>query len=369
MLAWAHTLRGATDDAALRARAIDELERNVQAQAKLIDDILDLACIASAKLRLNLRIIEPAGLIKSTIDGLRLEAERRSIRLEADLDTAAMPLVLDPDRIGQVVSTLVGNALKFTAAGGHVQVRLERAAGFARIQVNDSGSGITPEVLPHVFDRFRRAADAGTRADGGIGTGLAIVKDVVELHGGRVRAESAGPARGATFTVELPRVPEGRAAPDLLPAGERADRLLAGIRVLLVDHDLGLLESLQSVLDAHGAEVTAVTSAPEALAELERSRPDVLLFGDLAMRGESAYDLMGQVTARACPLPIASISAWRLAERERERAAGFRLHLAKPLEIGALVDAVANLAGRMRGRPPRLFALPGEDRAQKKPGD
>jgi len=369
ILAWAHILRSTTDDAT-RSRAIDELERNAQAQAKLIDDILDLACIASAKLRLNLSIIEPAGLIKATIEGLRLEAERKSIRLDSDLDAAAMPLVLDPDRIGQVVSILVTNAINFTPAGGHIEVRLERAAGCARIQVSDSGRGISREALPRVFDRFRKAAGAGTRAEGGLGVGLAIVKDLVELHGGRVRAESAGPDQGATFTVELPRQPGARAAPGLLREGERPDgRPLAGIRVLLVDHDLGIRESFQSVLEHYGAEVTAVASAPEALAALERSQPDVLLFGDLAIRGESIYDLMRDVTALACPLPVASISAWRLEDRERERAAGFRLHLAKPLAIGTLVDAVADLAGRMRGKAPRLVARPGEDPAPRKRGD
>jgi len=369
ILAWAHILRS-TDDAAASAHAIDEVERNVHAQTKLIDDILDLACIASAKLRLNLRILEPAGLIKATIEELRLEAERKSIRLESNLDAATMALAVDPARMGQVVSTLVANAIRFTPAGGQVEVRLERAAGHARIQVSDTGSGISRDALPHVFDRFQSATRAPfTRAEKGLGVGLAKVKDLVELHGGRVRVESAGPDRGATFTVELPHLQGGRGAPGLPPQDKRSDGVLAGIRVLLVDHDVGLLESLQEVLAAYGAEVRAVASATEALAELERSRPDVLLFGDLETRGESVYDLMSQVTARTCPLPVASISAWRLDEREREIAAGFRLHLAKPLEIGELVDAVANLAGRMHGNPPRLFALPRENQMTKKPVD
>jgi CheY-like chemotaxis protein len=333
ILAWVHTLRSTTDPQG--ARAIEEIHGNVQAQAKIIDDILDLACIESAKLRLNLRTIEPARLIKTILAGLRFEAERRSIRLESDLDAATMPLVLDPDRIGEVISILVASAINFTPAGGRVDVRLERTSGYARIQVTDGGSGIAPPEVP-------RAS-----------VGLPIVKDLVELHGGRVSEQSAGPERGTTVTVELPRVREARAAPGVLPRGEHAeDRRLAGIRVLLVDHDLGLRESFHAVLDSYGAEVTAVASAPEALAALERSRPDVLLFGDLATRGENVYDLMRDVTARASPLPVASISAWRL-EKERELAAGFRLHLAKPLEMGTLVDAVSRLAGRIPGRAPR----------------
>jgi CheY-like chemotaxis protein len=266
-----------------------------------------------------------------------------------------MPLVLDPDRIGQVVSILVASAMQFTPAGGHVQVRLERAAGFARIQVSDSGSGIGRDALPQVFQRFPQASGAGRRAhgglDGGLGVGLAIVKDLVELHGGRVLAESAGPERGATLTVELPHPPLGGGPPVRPPARERPDgRLLSGIRVLLVDHDLGLRESFQVVLEDWGAEVTAVASAPEALLALERSRPDVLLFGDLAMHGETVYDLMHEVTARTCSLPVASISAWRLEERERALAAGFRMHLTKPLAIATLVEAVAELAGHSRAK-------------------
>ena len=368
-LAWAHTLRSTTDEAA-RARAIDGLEANVQAQAKLIDDILDLACMGAAELRLNLRTVEPAPLIEATIEGLRLEAARKAIRIDSDLDAAAIPLVLDPDRIAQVVSMLVASAIHFTPAGGQVQVRLERAAGFARIQVSDSGSGISPEALPQVFERFPRAAGAGRRSpgsrDGGLGVGLGIVKDLVELHGGRVQAESAGLERGATFTVELPYPSRGGALHPLPASGRSDARLLAGVRVLLVDHDLGLRESFRAVLDDCGAQVTSVASAPEALLALEQSWPDVLLFGDLAMHGETVYDLMHEVTARACSLPVASISAWRLEERERALAAGFRLHLAKPLPIGALIDAVAQLAGRRQARAPRLSLLPAEARANGK---
>jgi signal transduction histidine kinase len=358
ILAWAHRLRSITDGAQ-RAHAIDELERNVASQVKLIDGVLDLACMASAELRLDLRSTEPAGLIKATIERLRLEARRKSIQIDSELDAVAMPVVLDRERISQVVSILVARAIDFTRRGGRVEVRLDRVAGYARIQVKDSGIGISSEVLPHVFERFPQPTGSG-----GLGVGLAMVKDLVELHGGRVGADSAGPDHGATFTVELPRVPGVEATPESLPAGERAAGQLAGIRVLIVDHDRGLRESLQAVLEDYGAEVTAVGSAPEALAALERSRPAVLLFGDLEMRGESAYDLMRDVAARAAPLPVASISTWRLEEQERERAAGFGLHLPKPVAMGTLVDAVALLAGRTRGPKPDLRP----DTALTKPG-
>lgn len=346
ILAWTHVLRSPADDAA-RARAADELERNVMSEAKLVDDILDLASIASAELRLNLRTIEPASLIHTIVEDLRIEAERKSIRLESNIDAAATPLVIDRERMSQVVSVLIANAIRFTPTGGHVGVSLDRAAGFARIRVSDGRSGIPTEDLPHVFDRFRPAS--GAASGDALGVGLAIVKDVVELHGGRIRVESAASRPGATFSVEIPHGPMLEVAASAPSKGEHAaGRLLDRIRVLLVDHDPGLCESFQAVLHDYGAEVMTVATAAEALAVLEQSRPDVLLFGDLALQGEIAYDLMRAVTARAAPVPIASISSWRAEDRERETAAGFRLHLAKPIDIGALVEAVAELADRKR---------------------
>ena len=350
ILAGAHLLGSTTADAAERARALEGIERAIRAQDKIVDDILELACVATAALHLELRVVEPARIITTTVEGLRLEAERKSIRLVAELDRTTMSLVLDPDRIGQILSHLIARAIRVTPSGGLVVVRLERATGYARILVCDSGGGISREELPHVFDRFR-----GER---GLEVGLAIVKDLVELHGGRVRAESAGPDEGATFTIELPRTSEARGAPVPLPPRARTDECpLLGVRVLLVDRDPDIRDAFQSVLHNHGAEVTAVASAAEVLAALERSRPDVLLCGDLAMPLDSVYDLIGKVAARECPLPVASFSAWRLEEKERMRAAGFRMHLARPVDAGTLVDAVADLAGRWEAGPPHLFAL------------
>jgi CheY-like chemotaxis protein len=217
--------------------------------------------------------------------------------------------------------------------------------------VTIGGSAISSEALSGLFERVP-AVPGPTEAAVQLDVGLAIVKDLVALHGGRIGAETAGSGGGTIFTLDLPRPPRG-----LIPSGrvrrgsDAVSGLLTGVRVLLVDHDLGLREALQSVLDDYGAEVTAVGSAPEAMAALEHNRADVLLFGDLAVTDESVYGLMRQVMMHACPLPVASISSWRLAEKERELAAGVRLHLAKPLEIDSLIDAVATLAGRWP--PPR----------------
>ncbi|HEX9487169.1 MAG TPA: response regulator [Gemmatimonadales bacterium] len=342
-LTWVHVLRskGIREDE--RARAIEAIERNVRAEAKLIDDLLDLSCIATAELRLDLRAVEPVRLIKASIEALRPRAEQRLIRLEAALDQSVKTLVVDPHRLDQVVATLLANAIKFTPDGGRVGVHFERAGACARIQVIDSGKGISSDFLPHVFEVSPPAQTSG-RAYGAAGLELAVVKHVVELHGGRVRVESPGEEKGATFTVELPL-----SGPQATKPGEQSERdVLEGIRVLVVDDDQDMRDTLQFVLEYYGAVVTVAASVAEALAALERSRPDVLL-SDLAMPGETGYDLMRKIAAREGEgaLPAAALTSYsREEESERALAAGFRLHLGKPIEPDALIAAVAQLAGR-----------------------
>ena len=325
---------------------MEAIERSVRAQARLIEDLLDLSCVSTATLRLDLRAVEPAALIKATIQALRPRAEQKSIRLDAVLDESVTPLIADPLRLSQVVANLVANAIKFTPDGGHVEVRLERAGLLARIRVIDSGSGISPEVLPHLFSPFSQADSSSTRVHGGLGVGLALVKDLVQLHGGQVRAESAGEKKGATFTVELPLAapaPRSHGAPDAVRLGER----LAGIRVLIVDDDRDICEVLQFVLEAQGAVVTLAASAAEALAALERSLPDVLL-SDIAMPGGSGYDLMRKIGVRqgGRTLPAAALSGYAAGQDlQQALASGFRMQLAKPIDPEALIAAVATLAG------------------------
>lgn len=193
-----------------RARALELIEGSLRAQARLIDDLVDLSRIAAAEMRLDPQPIEPARWVKASIEELRPQAERKQIRLEAALDASLKPLVVDPRRLDQIVSQLLANAIRFTPNGGRVEVRLERAGAYARIQVIDSGKGISAELLPHIFERFRQGNGLGARTHGGLGVGLAIVKSLVELHGGRVRAESAGEGKGATFTADLSLTPDPR---------------------------------------------------------------------------------------------------------------------------------------------------------------
>jgi signal transduction histidine kinase/CheY-like chemotaxis protein len=338
-LTWAHTLGSEELEPAARAEAAAGIERAVRAQSKLIDELLDLVGTASAALRLDVRAVEPARLIRATLEGLRLQAEARAIRLETALDTSVTNLIVDPDRFEQIVSNLVANAIKFTPNGGCVEVHLERADDHARIRVIDRGARIAPEVLPHVFESFRLERGASPRTHGAFGVGLAIVKNLVERHGGRIRAESATAASGTTFTVELPLAAQARA--------------LTGIRVVVVDDDDDFRDALRAVLERRGAEVMTVASVAAALAALDSWKPDVLL-SELAMPRESGYDLIRHVVARYPTLPVAALTKFSsVAESERAIAAGFQLHLVKPIEVEALVAAIVELAARsheMRAR-------------------
>jgi len=361
-LTWVHVMRSKSLGEAERTRAIEAIERNLRAQAKLIDDLLDLSCIATAEVRLDLRAVEPARLIKAAVEDLRPQAAEKSIRLKAALDRS-LKLLVDPDRLDHVVAILLTNAIQSTPNGGHVEVHLQRAGAHARIQVTDSGKGISPEFLPHLFEHFHQGEGTNTGTYG-VGLGLAIVKHLVELHGGRVRAESPGEEKGATFTVELPlagaapTVPARAGAPEAGGRGEK--RALTGIRVLIVDDDAEIRDALKFLLERYGAEVTAAGSAAEALAALERSMPDVLL-SDVALPGESGYELMRQVATRegGRALPAAALSGFsREQDRQRALAAGFRMHLEKPIEPEALIAAVARLAGRMVTKDPAAAPTP-----------
>jgi PAS domain S-box-containing protein len=359
ILGWAHMLRTGQFDGQSTASAFETIERNARAQAQLIEDLLDVSRIITGKLRIDVRPLDPNSFIEAAVEAVRPAAEAKGVRLQKVIDTGLATVSGDPVRLQQVVWNLLSNAIKFTPRGGRVQVRLERVDSHIEIAVSDTGHGIDPGFLPHVFDRFRQADGTTTRHHGGLGLGLAIVRHLVELHGGTVKAESPGESQGATFTVLLPVAPvyapgvdEARvhpAARDTLPAFECRDRL-DGLRVLVVDDEQDTREMLKAGLGQCGAEVTAAGSAAEAISEVRLSPPDVLI-SDIGMPEEDGYELMRQV--RALPagqggkVPAIALTAYaRTEDRLQALRAGYQMHVTKPVELAELAAVVASLAKR-----------------------
>ncbi|HVG28406.1 MAG TPA: hybrid sensor histidine kinase/response regulator [Pyrinomonadaceae bacterium] len=360
ILGWAQLLRRGVPDEQIAAHALEVIERNGLAQLHLVEDLLDVSRIISGKLLLDVRPVDLDAVIGAALDAARPAAESKGIELRHALDAAAGAVLGDADRLQQIVWNLVNNAVKFTPAGGRVEVRLARAASGVEISVGDTGIGIEPEFLPHVFDRFRQADAATTRTYGGLGLGLAIVRQLTELHGGEVSADSAGVGRGTTFTIRLPLsslvaqravVASGRAGASDPRGAEALDcESLTGVRVLVVDDEPDARELFARTLSECGAEALTAGSAAEALAAIESERPDVLL-ADIGMPGEDGYALIGKVRGlppeRGGRTPAAALTAYAHAEdRVRALRAGFQLHLPKPVTSAELVAAIANLAAR-----------------------
>ncbi|HVR98808.1 MAG TPA: response regulator [Thermoanaerobaculia bacterium] len=355
IIGWAALLRSGTLQGEKLDRAIESIERNARAQARLIEDLLDLSAIISGRISLRAQPLDLVPVVEGALDAVRLMAEAKSIHFETALDPDAGPVSGDPDRLQQVVWNLLSNAVKFTPAGGTVRVQLEQLDGRARILVSDTGPGIDPAFLPHVFEPFRQADASSRRAQKGLGLGLAIVRRLVGLHGGSVRADSEGAGRGAQFLVELPlRARQGfeRRMPDTAAQPlQGCPPNLAGLKVLVVDDEADVRDLVTLMLEKCDAQVVAVESVAEALQVLPELRPDVLL-SDLAMPGEDGYDLIRRI--RALPasaggrIPAAAITAYARAEdRRRTLLAGFNLHVAKPIDPSELLAVVASLSGRV----------------------
>ena len=357
IVGWTHMLRSGQLDSATATRAIETIDRNARVQTQLISDILDVSRIVSGKLHLDVRPIELASAITSALDTVRPSADAKGLTLESALEPAAMPVSADPDRLQQVVWNLLANAIKFTPRGGRVELRLRRANSHAEIVIQDTGPGIPRAFLPHVFERFRQADGSSTRAHGGLGLGLAIVRHLVEAHGGTVHADSPGEGKGSVFTVRLPIM--GHEPATAVPAPEateaRVESLartmdLEGIRVLVVDDEADTREMVAAILKSQGAEVEAATSAAEAVAALPSVRPHILV-SDVEMPGEDGYELIRRVR-RLSPeeggrIPAAALTAYaRPEDRMRALMAGFQIHVPKPVQPAELVAVVASLAGR-----------------------
>jgi signal transduction histidine kinase/CheY-like chemotaxis protein len=352
LLGWACVLREQRDDTLLD-QGLQAIERNARVQAQLIDDLLDVSRIVSGKLHLNVRPLDISLVIQAAINVVRPAAQAKSIGLECWAQPGLGAISADPARLQQIVWNLLSNAVKFTPTGGSITVRLEQDGSYARMTIRDTGCGIDPEFLPNVFDRFRQADSSTTRSFGGLGLGLAIVRHLVELHGGKVGAASEGIGKGATFSAMFPLLPE-RAKPLSLSYSGEITRVeipsLEGLRVLVVDDEPEARQIITTVIQRTGAVVKACETANEALETLVDWRPDVLM-SDIAMPDEDGYTLIGKV--RSLPrdqggeTPAAALTAYaRDEDRQRALDAGYQMHIAKPVSTGKLVTMIAELAGR-----------------------
>ncbi|HEX8494936.1 MAG TPA: ATP-binding protein [Pyrinomonadaceae bacterium] len=359
MLGWTRLLRTNSLDETTVAHALETVERNARAQTQLIEDLLDVSRIITGKLRLEAHPVELVPVIEAAVEGVRPAAEAKSIRLQTELDPLVGPVSGDPARLQQVVWNLLSNAVKFTGKGGQIVVRLERPDSHVQISVSDTGEGIKEEFLPFVFDRFRQADGSTTRLHGGLGLGLAIVRHLVELHGGTVKAESAGEGQGATFTVTLPllalRIAErglqiNEEAPQESNIRHPPSAILDGLRVLVVDDEPDARELLTVVLESQGASVRAVGSAAEALDLIELLKPDVMV-SDIGMPNDDGYSLMRKVRTLSADeggaTPAVALTAYAGDDaRQMTLAAGFQIHLAKPIDPTELLTAIASLVGK-----------------------
>jgi signal transduction histidine kinase/CheY-like chemotaxis protein len=353
ILGWASMLgRGGKDEETLR-RGLETIERNARAQGQLIDDLLDMSRIISGTLRLDVQLLEPDKVIEAALGTVHPAAVAKRIDLRVDVAKGLGTVLGDPGRLQQVMWNLLSNAVKFTPSGGMVQVMLGRDAQDVVIRVADSGIGIEPEFLPHVFDRFRQQDASITRKHGGLGLGLSIARQLVELHGGTIAVSSPGPHAGTTFTLRLPLAEPEVKAPRPEPAvtsQATGQGDLAGVKVLLVDDADDTLDVLQQILRHSGATTLAASSAGTALALLEREQPDVIV-SDIGMPDVDGFELMRRIRRRAASaggsIPAIALTAFtRQDDRHKAMQAGFNGYLAKPVEPGSLVAHIAEAVGQ-----------------------
>jgi signal transduction histidine kinase/ActR/RegA family two-component response regulator len=358
MLGWAEVLRSRRPGDPIYERALQTIERNAELQSKLIEDLLDTARILSGKLSIEAQPLYLDAILEESLDVVRPTAEAKDIEMIVTFESAPGPILGDANRLQQVFWNLLSNAIKFTEPGGRVDVRMERAGVEARIVVSDTGKGITPDFLPYVFDPFRQADSSSARRQGGLGLGLALAERLVEMHGGAIKAESDGEGRGATFTVTLPTRSGSRAISEMnaielsktLDAGDQPN--LAGLRILVVDDEADARDLLAIRLQQYGADVITAPSAEAAMEALnaQEPRPD-LIVSDIAMPGEDGYSLIRRVRAmepeQGGRIPAIALTAYsRTKDRVQALAAGFQIHLPKPVNAAELAHAIAGITGR-----------------------
>ena len=353
VLGWARILLDRqTLDHALVQRALQVIERNATAQAKMIDDMLDMARIVSGKLRLEMKTLDFVSIVLAAVDVIMPSADARKIVVRTYLDPKAPLIVGDPDRLQQVIVNLLSNAVKFTEVGGTIDVRLDVSDTEVCLIVKDTGRGIDQAFLPHVFERFRQGDASSTRRHGGLGLGLALVRDLVELHGGAVSAESAGEGTGATFTVRLPTMAVTSVGDDGVRAAGPGPRALAGIRVLLIEDELDSRDLARAALTRFGAEVSAVSTSAEAVHVVLTASAETLphvVVADIGMPVEDGYVFIQQLRAlspeRGGRIPAVTVTGYSTqSDVDRALTAGFQLHLSNPVDPVALIEAVAKLS-------------------------
>jgi CheY-like chemotaxis protein len=333
-------------------QGLEAIDRNARVQAQLIDDLLDVSRIVSGKLNLDVRPLDVASVTRAAINVVRPAADAKGISIDYWAERGLGAISADSARLQQIVWNLLSNAAKFTPHGGKITVRVEQDGTNARLTVKDTGQGIEPDFLPRAFDRFRQADSSTTRSFGGLGLGLAIVRHLVELHGGTVSAHSDGVNRGATFSATFPLLSDRAEAVAIAHGSDGAGEThsLDGLRVLLVDDEPEARQIITTVITRTGAEVTACTSAGEALAKLIEWKPDVIL-SDIAMPEEDGYSFIHKVRAlpreKGGDTPAAALTAYaRDIDRRQALAAGYQMHIAKPIGASQLVSMIAKLAGR-----------------------
>jgi len=356
MLGWMKMLRSGRLPVEKHAKALETVDRNAQAQAQLVEDLLDVSRIISGKLRLDIQSVELADIIQAALESVRPAADAKDIQLQPELGAGGGRVMGDGSRLQQVVWNLVSNAVKFSPGGSRVRVLLRREDGAAEVTVVDEGPGIPADFLPHLFERFTQLEGGTTRRHGGLGLGLAIVRHLVELHGGTVRAASDGPGRGATFTVRLPLASPRQSTGDT-PSPRRSSSFpalpaanppsLSARNILVVDDEEDNREVLRVLLQGYGANVVTASSVPEALRTLRETPPD-LLISDIGMPGEDGYSLISQVRALATEqggrVPAVALTAYaRVEDRARALTAGFNMHVAKPVEPAELLTLLSSL--------------------------
>ena len=350
VIGWSRILKAGRLDNESSVHAIEVIERNAWAQKQIIEDILDVSRVITGKLQLHLGPVDLVSVVNAALDAVRPALEVKDIKIETEFQEGLKIIAGDADRLQQVVWNLLSNASKFTPVGGVISVRISQDETYAQIEVRDTGPGIAAEFLPHVFERFRQADGSTTRTHGGLGLGLAIVRHLVELHGGLIGAENVSTGTGAAFTVRLP-LPSTELSRENVPPPTQVQPVtevdLYNVKILVVEDELDALDLLTIDLTAHGAKVRGASSATEALDLLSSDKFD-LLISDIGMADTDGYNLIKQVREKGEQIPAIALTAYaRTQDRKRALAAGYNTHVAKPVEIKELVTVVKCLTGKI----------------------